>query len=95
MAETLVSILISSLALLMLATAIGSSVNIVIRSRNYMSDYYEEESSMIGGSSTPGTIELDIAMVNNGGSLEKNISIDLHKTDSTGLIYYERSSGTP
>ncbi len=45
--ETLVSILISALALLVLATAIGTSVNIVRSSKNKMDGMYASESEFV------------------------------------------------
>ena len=39
--ETLVALLISSLALVMLAGAVSSASNIITRSNQVMSDYYE------------------------------------------------------
>lgn len=53
--ETLVSVLVSSLALLMLATAIGASVNIVMRSREYMQQFYTAEASMVEKSQKAGS----------------------------------------
>lgn len=50
MVETLVSVLISALALMLLATAIGTSVNIVKTSRINMTDYYKNESDAVNDS---------------------------------------------
>lgn len=47
MVETLVSVLISALALMLLATAIGTAVNIVRTSRDSMTDYYRNENDAI------------------------------------------------
>ena len=48
--ETLISVLVSSLALLMLATAIGTSINIVLQSRDRMEVFYQSENAMIENS---------------------------------------------
>lgn len=48
--ETLISVLVSSLALLMMATAIGTSVNIVLQSRGRMERFYQDENTMVGSS---------------------------------------------
>lgn len=53
--EALISVLISALALLLMATAIGSSVNIVRSSRDHMEAYYSRESSMLASSGISGS----------------------------------------
>lgn len=45
--ETLVSILVSVLALLLLSTAIVSSINMVMASRSIMEDSYNSEAAMV------------------------------------------------
>ena len=45
--ETLVSILISALALTMLATVVGTAVNVIRSNRDYLEDYYSNESAMV------------------------------------------------
>ena len=47
LAETLVSILVSSVALILLATAIGSSVRIIVSSRDKMEEVYAAESAAL------------------------------------------------
>ena len=98
--ETLVSVLISSLALLMLATAIGTSVNIVMSSRDRMEEFYGGESEMIKGAqgSSEGSsmdISLDVALTRDDeGDLNNTESVESYKsTDSkSGVTFYERST---
>ncbi|MBR3158913.1 MAG: hypothetical protein IKF14_07385 [Atopobiaceae bacterium] len=47
MAETLVSILISALALLLLATAIGTSVRVVMRGREHAASLFAVENNLV------------------------------------------------
>ena len=88
--ETLVSILITSLALLLLATAIGTAVRIVTRSKSRMSEYYLHESNLIGGEST-GTVILTFEVPIELESGTGNLSVKTHSDDLTGIVYYERN----
>ena len=54
--ETLVALLIGSLALLMLAGAVSSAGRIVNTSKTAMEDYYAAESNMVAGSSLNVTV---------------------------------------
>ncbi len=100
MVETLVSILISSLALLMLATAIGTSVNIIMTSRDSMEAFYDGESEMIENaqdSSSGSTLDIsmDVALTRDDeGNLEKTESVKSYaSTDSKSHVsLYERST---
>ena len=82
-AETLVSILISALALLLLATAIGTSANIVKSSRDKMDAMYAEESQLVSASvdvdpdsqGQPSTVQVDVPLTTPadvGGSPDEN-----------------------
>lgn len=84
--ETLVSVLISSLALLLLAIAIGTSVNIVTQSRERMDTLYESESNMVDASETDKTKKKD-------GSYTSNVLItvpdSLGTDNSRDLEFYQ------
>lgn len=98
--ETLISVLISSLALLMLATAIGASVNIIKRSRDSMQNFYNGESKMIrsaqgSGSGSDLQVTVDVALTRDGdGNLETTESVKNYKsTDSkSDVTFYERGT---
>jgi len=46
-AEVLVALLIAAVALVMLASMIASSSSMIIRSRGYMTDYYDQNNDLI------------------------------------------------
>ena len=89
--ETLISILVCAIAILMMSTAIGSSVNVVQSTRKHMEDYYKNESEMIAGSGTDMIFEFNIALKleENTHNTKKKISIALHEMDGTDIAYYE------
>ena len=63
-AETLVALLISSLALLMLAGAVSSAVRIVLRSEDKLETYYEKDESVaahLNGGNVRVTLTEDIS----------------------------------
>lgn len=99
LAETLVSILISSLAMLMLAAAIGSAVNIIKNSRDKMEDFYGDESSMIASTSSSSLDNLDltlgVALKDKDGeaSLTKNVKVYKSTDDSSGIAMYRSEKG--
>ena len=61
MAETLVSILISALALLLLATAIGTSVRVVMRGRDHAASLFAIENSLVENAVDPSPSPLPTA----------------------------------
>lgn len=69
--ETLVALLIASLALVMLASMIQTTVNVVKKSETMMTQYYEAESEMETASSGSATISITDAE----GSLSVSESI--------------------
>lgn len=100
--ESLVSILVSSLALIMLATAISSAVNIVLNSKDYMSKYYSDESKLIENAvGTPGlsenelSIEVPLNMTIEDGTVKPvEVSVTVYRDTGdggTGIVYYERT----
>ena len=93
MVETLVSVLISALALMLLSTAIGSSVNIVLTSKDSMEKRYTDESAMVaGGEKLPGTpkvtvqVPLETPVAGSGTA----ISVDVYGSPWTDLYLYRR-----
>jgi hypothetical protein len=92
--ETLVSILISSLALLMLATAIGSSVKIIMTSTRHMETFYNGQSAMVAdaytGTGTKGTVSLDVPLNKKDGS---SIAVNVFQNEKdTNIILYKRDA---
>lgn len=56
--ETLVALLISSLALLMLAGAVSTASRVVTRSRRAMTDYYAESGVVEARTASEGTLRM-------------------------------------
>ena len=91
--ETLISVLVSSLALLMLATAIGTSVNIVLRSRDHMERFYQAENAMIessigGTSSSTVSYTTDVA-IRTKEAPEKSGSLKVYSTTDGSVSLYK------
>ena len=83
--ETLVSILISALALLVLATAIGTSVNIVRTSKNKMDGMYGKESEFVAayGDSTgvpESSVTVEVPLGSSGASEKVEVYTDKEGT---------------
>lgn len=66
-AETLLALLIASLAMMMLAGAISAAGGIVTRSRTAMEEYYGEDAKLAAHSGTPNGGTVTIA-IEGGGS---------------------------
>ena len=97
MVETLVSVLISALALMLLSTAIGSSVNIVLSSREHMEKRYTDESAMVaGGEKLPGTpkvtiqVPLETPVAGSGTATSVDVFVDVFGSSETDLYLYRR-----
>ena len=91
LAEPLVSVLVSSLALLLLATAIGTTVNIIMSSRGKMTEIYENESTAVNSSSAgSGTVDFGISIESNAGSTDINVY-----TTGEGSPFYTRKVVAP
>lgn len=82
--ETMVSVLITSLALLLLATAIGSSIRIIQQSKMSMETRYTEETSMVEGSVNDTDGE--------GGSYSTDVPISVF--GDSAVVVYETNDGT-
>lgn len=81
-AETLVALLISALALLMLAGAVSSATNAVLRSKSKMTAYYATDTAMI--THGEGSAE---------GSEESEVPEMAYKTES-GTVTIEQKEGS-
>lgn len=85
--ETLISVLISALALLLLSTAIGTSVNIVRSSKAHMEEHYANESDGISNAThKSGDVTLDVRL----SATESSVSVDEYGSDEAGLYSYRR-----
>lgn len=91
MVETLVSVLISALALMLLSTAIGTSVNIVLSSKEHMEKRYADESTMVaGGEKMHGDPKISVEVpletpVSGSGS---SMSVDVYGSEDADLYLY-------
>lgn len=93
MVETLVSILISALALLVLATVISTSVRLVDNSRKRMDDFYATESDLSDAEKTQETQEkLTLGVPLKTGTDANKVAIDVYSSNKTSVVYYERSA---
>lgn len=85
-AEVLVALLISAIALMMLAGMITSSTNTVTRSRTAMNTYIEEGNRIVERSGTyaGGTVSLQInnKTIKLTDSSESSIDIEIYKNNS-------------
>ena len=90
MVETLVSILISALALLVLATVISTSVRLVDNSRKHMNEFYEAESNL--PDATPSTETLTLGIPLKTGENANDVTVDVYSSNKTNVVYYERSA---
>lgn len=63
-AETLIALLISSLALIMLAGAVSTATDIVKRSKTTMSAYYDADSALTNVAEGSGSITVTLAETN-------------------------------
>ena len=88
--ETLISILVCAIAILMMSTAIGSSVNIVQSTRDHMEDYYKNESEMIAGSGTTMEVESCVALKLEESIPKNKVSVALYTmSDTDDIAFYE------
>ena len=91
MVETLVSVLISSLALLLLATAIGASVNIVMSSKRSMQGFYSDESTLAqGGGSITNSQKVTPSVALREDEVGGNVKVKVLTSENDNLSLYER-----
>ena len=99
-AETLVALLIASLALVMLAGAVSSAMNTVTRSKNTMDDYYTVNNALVVRSTAAPTKDgMTVNTTNGDYTGELTVSVPDLKHDNTAGIkvtYWknEQISGT-
>ena len=85
--ETMVSVLITSLSLLLLATAIGASIRIIQQSKQSMDTRYSQESSMVKRFETE-------AIGDETGSYSITGGAPIIASDNTKTLdFYETSDG--
>ena len=65
-AETLVALLISSLALLMLAGAVSAAVRMVLRSKNKLEAYYVQDENVAAHKTAAGTMTVTLTEESDG-----------------------------
>ena len=102
-AEVLIALLISSIALVMLASMISATVNLVTKSKEKMKDYYKANSVLETMELTTAEGEDPIASIEelkititgkeSGESAESNLSIDLSEGELT--CYKNTQLGKP
>lgn len=81
-AETLVALLISALALVMLAGAIGSTWNMIKISDAKMGEYYERDAALVSQGTADG--EMTVTITGSGAEEGEGIST----TESRSVNYY-------
>ncbi|MBO7675098.1 MAG: hypothetical protein J6S63_08830 [Atopobiaceae bacterium] len=94
MVETLVSILISSLALLMLATAIGSSINVILTSTRHIETFYSDQSALVASTNVSAgdkkTVSFGVPINKEEG---KSIDIQVYENDGdSSIVLYKRDA---
>lgn len=95
--ETLTSVLISALALLLLATAIGTSINIVLRSKEVMEKSYSDETELVSNSVSltgeKGTYTTDVAITTKSDgspALKESNALAVFQTDDSSISLYQK-----
>ncbi|MBQ6401262.1 MAG: hypothetical protein IJI20_03135 [Firmicutes bacterium] len=81
--ETLVALLISSFALVMLAGAISASSGMITKSTDAMQAYYEESNEIVEGSDS-GTITLKV----NGSTYSENVAVEYGKESKFDVVAF-------
>ena len=96
--ETLVSLLIAALALVMLAGAISASSGVIMKSRDKLNDYYsanEEASGVVKMTSGGSTVKDGITIEDNTGAISnQSFKVTYYKSDKFGkktVVAYELS----
>lgn len=84
-AETLIAVLISALALVILAGAISATARIIIDSDNAMGRYYDMDANLATHSDASSTLNVTISRTDSEGNLTP---IDFY----SGVDYYENNA---
>lgn len=85
--ELLFSLLISSLAMLILASMIVASTNIIKRGNVVLGDYISAENEMVKNTSTPET-EAEAAFIKTNGSIAAQKLTDYDPDSQVSVNYY-------
>ena len=93
-AETLVSVLIAALALLLLAGTMRSASNIVTRSREKLKDYYDASETMVTTTpDTEATVTITDGSASGGITISSSIKYNENDTFSdVPVVMYEPAS---
>lgn len=81
-AETLVALLISALALVMLAGAISSTANMITTSDKKMEDYYNLDDRLVRRPKADGTLNVTITLPGVGASPEVHGNVKYYMNDA-------------
>ena len=81
-AETLVALLISALALVMLAGAISSTANMITTSDKKMGEYYDLDDKLVRRTEGDGTLNVTITLPGVGASPEVHSNVNYYKNDA-------------
>ncbi len=84
--ETLVALLIAALALVMLAGAMSASTNIVLRSREKLKSYYDENEKDSGIVKKASKDNSGIISISEEGVMLQSISVYYFKNDVIGKM---------
>ena len=94
--ETLVALLISALALVMLAGAVSAATNMVIRSKAKMTEYYVEDAVLM--SAAKATNSTMVTLTNSANSVSQTITANYAENKTLGgvdVIAYAVPTPTP
>lgn len=84
-AETLVALLISALALVMLAGAISSAANMITMSDKKMGEYYDQDAKLASQNSADGNVDVTISASSIDGETGNVVSSE---TETREVDYY-------
>ncbi len=92
LAETLISLLIAAVALVMLAATIAASAGIISKSRNKLNDYYSENEKSAGivkmtdsGEETGATETVVISADGEDDYLSESVKVEYYKNTEIGM----------
>ena len=81
-AETLVALLISALALVMLAGAISATARMITTSDKKMEEYYNLDDKLVRRTTNDGTLNITITLPGAGASPEVHNNVKYYKNDA-------------
>ena len=80
--ETLVALLISCLALLMLAGAVSAATRVVLRSRDRMTEYYAADGALAVRAGARGTLSVSLSDTSDSALDLEDIPADYYENDA-------------